>query len=65
MPPPSTITVTIERDLVERFKRARDERRATGETDSDVHVDADGAHDAELEAAHWLALHVANMASDA
>lgn len=57
----ATVTITVERELVERFRDARDKRRARGDVDTEVHVDADKAHDDELEAAHLLALHVANQ----
>jgi len=54
----STITITVDTELVEAFRVARDARRARGEVWAD-----DEPHDDEMRSAHLLALHVANMAA--
>ncbi|MBI2391518.1 MAG: hypothetical protein HYV09_18150 [Deltaproteobacteria bacterium] len=62
-----TVTVEIELELVERFRAARDARRAAGEAlDASYSPEAlgafTGAQRAEDEAAVWLALQAANRA---
>jgi hypothetical protein len=65
---PGTITITIERALIDRFRAAQTKRRSVfagmdADNAGDVADRADARHamDAESDAAHWLALHVSNV----
>jgi len=66
---PRTVTIEVDLQLVERFRAARDARRAAGERleavdDADTFAAFNSALRAEEEAASWLALHVDNQAKE-